>query len=178
MFQVVSELLSRHVLLNYDKFVEGITEIDLVEDDLQVEQKITLSAHKFAMSSLTCVPTLLQQQLISALACLCVGCLFWYQSSPRAAGLGENRRSDQHQGCKTDQAQACIRAATGGAAQATANLQLAHRSQVSLSVVLTSLPETQHSTLLVFAQTSPTSTTTQPPQEESSNPIGFGRKCL
>ena len=36
-FQVVSELLSRHVLLNYDKFVEGITEVGLVEDDLQVE---------------------------------------------------------------------------------------------------------------------------------------------
>ena len=36
--QVVSELLARHVLLNYDKFVEGITEIGLVEDDLQVTE--------------------------------------------------------------------------------------------------------------------------------------------
>lgn len=51
MSQVVSELLSRHVLLNYDKFVEGITEIGLVEDDLQVQQqsrKVGIVASKLA----------------------------------------------------------------------------------------------------------------------------------
>ena len=34
-------MLSRHVLLNYDKFVEGITEIGLVEDDLQVQAMVS-----------------------------------------------------------------------------------------------------------------------------------------
>lgn len=33
---MVSELLSRHVLLNHDKLAQGVTEISLVEDDLQV----------------------------------------------------------------------------------------------------------------------------------------------
>jgi hypothetical protein len=34
MAQVVSELLSQHVLQNYDKFVAGIDEVGLVEQDL------------------------------------------------------------------------------------------------------------------------------------------------
>ncbi|KAA6428997.1 MAG: hypothetical protein FRX49_01107 [Trebouxia sp. A1-2] len=44
--EVVSELLSRHVLLNYDKFVEGITEIGLVEDDLQAAYAGTKAARE------------------------------------------------------------------------------------------------------------------------------------
>lgn len=33
------------MLLNYDKFVEGITEIGLVEDDLQVRQHLLTPPH-------------------------------------------------------------------------------------------------------------------------------------
>ena len=36
------------MLLNYDKFVEGITEIGLVEDDLQVQQQSLIPLHKLA----------------------------------------------------------------------------------------------------------------------------------
>lgn len=34
--EVVSEKLSRHVMQNYDKFVEGVNEVTYVEEDLQV----------------------------------------------------------------------------------------------------------------------------------------------
>ena len=34
--QVVSEMLSRHVLRNYDKFVAGVNEISAIEGELQV----------------------------------------------------------------------------------------------------------------------------------------------
>ena len=34
--QVVSEMLSRHVLQNYDKFVAGVNEISAIEGELQV----------------------------------------------------------------------------------------------------------------------------------------------
>lgn len=41
---MVSELLSRHVLLNHDKLAQGVTEISLVEDDLQVLTLVWLLA--------------------------------------------------------------------------------------------------------------------------------------
>ena len=37
--QVVSEMLSRHVLQNYDKFVAGVNEISAVEGELQVRMR-------------------------------------------------------------------------------------------------------------------------------------------
>lgn len=71
MLQVVSELLSRHVLLNYDKFVEGITEIGLVEDDLQVPQHsltvgiVASKRAQFAKLILCRLPMLAPKQHVS-----------------------------------------------------------------------------------------------------------------
>ena len=49
--QAVSELLSQHVLQNYDKFVAGIDEVSRVEEDL-------IAAHKTAKVICTIKPAL------------------------------------------------------------------------------------------------------------------------
>ena len=105
------------MLLNYDKFVEGITEIGLVEDDLQVVNYACYSLHDVLV-----VSPVSSRMLQQACVFICVGCLCWYQSSSRAVSFGQDRCSDQHQGRKADQAQACIRALVGGAAEAAADL--------------------------------------------------------
>ncbi len=44
--QVVSELLSIHVLKHYDKFVEGINQISEIEEGLQEAHILTKNARK------------------------------------------------------------------------------------------------------------------------------------
>ncbi len=89
------------MLLNYDKFVEGITEIGLVEDDLQVqamlsdshrEAHICLVLHLFTAK--LCIVTLLYNHRQHTLEQKQhVNCLLWLRLMYKSTSRSPNRPS-------------------------------------------------------------------------------------